>query len=218
MGADGADGGVGPAAGAEGVGLRRETGLEDGLEEQEEELLDDAVLERGRRVGEAGFELAAGDGDGGRGVGRGADEEVRGGAPGEGGVAAEGGGAEAEEGVEGGELDGVAWREGARGVGAGSLVREEPEIEAGGVPGEVGEGRRERVSEGAAPQRGKEIDGVVDKESVGSGKGLVGRRWRRRRGAAADGLEVARDEAAERPACRHRGLAAGVSVEQVVGA
>lgn len=72
--------------------------------------------------------------------------------------------------------------------------------------------------EGAAPQRGKEIDGVVDKESVGSGKGLVGRRWRRRRGAAADGLEVARDEAAERPACRHRGLAAGVSVEQVVGA
>lgn len=85
MGADGADGGVGPAAGAEGVGLRRETGLEDGLEEQEEELLDDAVLERGRRVGEAGFELAAGDGDGGRGVGRGADEEVRGGAPGEGG-------------------------------------------------------------------------------------------------------------------------------------
>lgn len=92
-----------------------------------------------------------------------------GGAPGEGGVAAEGGGAEAEEGVEGGERDGLARREGAGGVGAGALVGEEPEVEAGGVAGEVGEGGGERVREGAAPQGGEEVDGVVDEQSVGVG-------------------------------------------------
>lgn len=158
---------MGPAPGAEGVGLGGEAGLEDGLEEQEEELLDDVVLERGRRVGEAGGELVARDGDRGGGVGGGAEEEVRGGAPGEGRVAAERGGAEAEEGVEGGQRHGLARREGAGGVGAGALVGEQPEVEAGGVAGEVGEWGRERVREGAAPQRGEEVDGVVDEESVG---------------------------------------------------
>lgn len=61
MGADGADGGVGPASGTERVGLWGEARLEGGLEEEEEELLDDAVLERRRRVREAGLELAAGE-------------------------------------------------------------------------------------------------------------------------------------------------------------
>lgn len=119
--------------------LGGEAWLEDGFQKEEEELLHDAVLEWRRRVREPRVELAAGDRDGGRLVGGGAEEEVRGGAPGEGGVAAERGGAEAEEGVEGGERDGVAWREGARGVRAGALVGEEPKIEAGGVAGEVGE-------------------------------------------------------------------------------
>lgn len=161
--------------------LGGEARLEDGLKQEEEELLDDAVLERRRRVRESGLELAAGDGDGGGWVSGGAEEEVRGGAPGEGGVAAERGGAEAEEAVEGGERDGVARRECARGVGARALVGEQPEVEAGGVAGEVGERGWERVRERAAPQGGQEVDGVVDEEGVGVGEGaLVGRPGRKR--------------------------------------
>jgi hypothetical protein len=176
------------------VRLWGEARLEDGLEEEEEELLNDAVLERRRRVRESGLELAAGDRDGGGRVGGGAEEEVRGGAPGEGGVAAERGGAEAEEAVEGGERDGVARREGARGVGACALVGEEPEVEAGGVAGEVGERGRERVRERAAPQGGEEVDGVVDEEGVGVGeRALVDRLGRRRRRSAAAPGGMARE-------------------------
>lgn len=167
---------MGPAAGAEGMRFRGEARLEDWFKEEKEELLDDAVLERRRRVREPGLELAAGDRDGGGLVDGGTEEEVRGGAPGEGGVAAERGGAEAEEGVKSGERDGVAWREGARGMGAGTLVGEEPKVEAGGVTGEVGERGGERVRERAAPQGGEQVDGVVDEERIRVGKGsLVGR-------------------------------------------
>jgi hypothetical protein len=44
------------------VRLGGETCLEDGIEQQEEEFLENAVLERGRRVDEPGFELAPGGG------------------------------------------------------------------------------------------------------------------------------------------------------------
>lgn len=182
--------------------LGGEARFEDGLEQQQEELLDDAVLERGRRVGEAGLELAAGNGDGGGRVGGGADEKVGGGAPGEGGVAAERGGAEAEEAVERGERDGLARGEGARGVGAGALIGEEPEVEAGGVAGEVGERGRLRMRESAAPQRGEEVDGVVDEEGIRVRQGAVvypRRRRRGTRGAASDGIG---EEAAQRLARR----------------
>jgi hypothetical protein len=64
--------------------------------------------------------------------------------------------------VERGERDSLARREGARGVCTGALVGQEPEVEAGGVAGEVGERGRQRVRERAAPQGGNEIDGVVD--------------------------------------------------------
>lgn len=194
---------MGPSSRAEGVGLGGEPGLEDGFEEQEEELLDDVVLERWRGVGEAGIELAAGDGHGGRGVGWGADEEVGGGTPGEGGVAAEGGGAEAEEGVEGRERDGLARREGASSVGAGALVGEEPEVEAGCVAREVGEGGGERVREGAAPQGGDEVDGIVDEESVGVREGaLVDRR--RRRSAAPEEVDTGGGKEAAKRCARRR--------------
>lgn len=133
---------------------------------------------------------------------------MRGGAPGEGGVAAESGGAEAEEGVESGERDGVARREGAGGMGAGALVGEEPEVEAGGVTGEVGERGGERVRERAPPQGGEQVDGVVDEERIRVGKGsLVGRCRRRRRltrsAASGGAVEVGREKAAEHLARRH---------------
>lgn len=56
---------MGPAARAERVRLGGEARLEDGFEEEEEELLNNAVLERRRCVREPSLELAAGDRDGG---------------------------------------------------------------------------------------------------------------------------------------------------------
>lgn len=142
LGAERAEDGVGAASGAESVGLGREAGLEDGLEEEEEEFLDDTVLKGGWGIVEGGAELAAGDGAGGGWVGGGADEEMSNGAP-EVGAArgGEDGHLEGEEGAEVGEVDGDPGGEGASVVGAGPLVGEDPEVELLKEASEIGKRR-----------------------------------------------------------------------------
>lgn len=65
-----------------------------------------------------------------------------------------------------GELDGGGRGEGAGEVGAGALVREDPEIEVAEEAGEVGE-RGRGVGEGANPELREGINGVVLHEVVG---------------------------------------------------
>lgn len=75
---------MGGAAGSEGVGLLRESGFIDGLEDHKEDLLDDPVLEGGGLGGgEKGLDLALGEGGEVGLVAGGADEEVEAAAPAE---------------------------------------------------------------------------------------------------------------------------------------
>lgn len=131
---------MGGAARAESKGLGGEAGFIDGLKEHEEDLLDDAVLERGRLGGgEEMADLTLGkSGRIGLIVGR-AEEEVEAAAPAE--TTIENGIAEGEERVQGGPGDGGAGLVGSRGIGSGLLVGKEPELRPGE---ERGKGRRRR--------------------------------------------------------------------------
>lgn len=116
---------------AEGEGLGREPRLVDRLEQQQEQLLHDAVLEWGRpRGGEEGPELALGERGGVRVRGGARGLEVGGEAVAETEAGVDDGVAEREEGGERGGWDGGAGQVGACVVGVGLLVGEHPELQA----------------------------------------------------------------------------------------
>jgi len=129
--ADGADRSMRGSTGAEGKGLWREPGFVDGLEQEQEQLLHDAVLER-RRTGscEEGAELTLGEGGGVGRVGSARGLEEGGEAVAEAESSVEDGVAEREEGGERGGRDGGARQVGAGLVGVRLLVGEHPQLEA----------------------------------------------------------------------------------------
>lgn len=102
------------------MGLGREPGLKNGFKEQEEDLLNDAVLERGFVGFEKGLELAFGDQTGDGSIVWGSNEEMSLHAPHE--KAVHDRILEGEEVVEGWRLNGVSRRKGTGVVGAGTLV------------------------------------------------------------------------------------------------
>lgn len=133
---NGSNNGVGGSPGSKRVRFGGESSFEDGFENHQQNLLNNTVLEAGRVGLESVTESAFGERIGS--VVWGAEERVGLVVPDE--TTADNGVAEREEGVEDWGVDCVAWRESSRGVGAGALVGEEPEVEVGEETGEVGEG------------------------------------------------------------------------------